>query len=204
MVEDLEEVVDREDECGFAVCCEKAAPHESPEAPVLLGPSDRLRHVNTLLSTQVRLLVPTSPLSGQVVTAERVVRRNGIIWLTVVVADGTTRSVELEKTDLLGEVPGYLGQRTITLDAEALRGLKRLVELLSDRQSARRRPRACAGSRHNQAGPAVTGVVTTWYLHAWLCSAMSATVAVSPACSGRTPSLFLLPVLALERFSMAV
>ena len=99
-----------------------------------LESGDRLRYVRTLLPRHVRLLVPTSPLAGQVVTAEGALRRNGTIWLTVVVADGTTRSVEVENTDLLGQLSEITGPGVATtVSVEALRELKRLTETLANR-----------------------------------------------------------------------
>ncbi|MHB1712022.1 MAG: hypothetical protein ACYCV7_11565 [Acidimicrobiales bacterium] len=78
--------------------------------------------------------MPTSPLAGQVVTAEGALRRNGTIWLTVVVADGTTRSVEVENTDLLGQLSEITGPgAATTVSVEALRELKRLTETLANR-----------------------------------------------------------------------
>jgi hypothetical protein len=134
VVKDLQEVMCGEDEACLAVCSSKASPHEPAKTPVLLESGDRLRYVRTLLPRHVRLLVPTSPLAGQVVTAEGALRRNGTIWLTVVVADGTTRSVEVENTDLLGQLSEITGPgAATTVSVEALRELKRLTETLANR-----------------------------------------------------------------------
>ena len=123
-----------EDEACLAVCSGEAATDEPSKATVLLESGDRLRYVRTLLPRHVRLLVPTSPLAGQVVTAEGALRRNGTIWLTVVVADGTTRSVEVENTDLLGQLSEITGPgAATTVSVEALRELKRLTETLANR-----------------------------------------------------------------------
>ena len=112
----------------------QATQTEESSALADLELGDRLRYVRTLLPRHVRLLVPTSPLAGQVVTAEGALRRNGTIWLTVVVADGTTRSVEVENTDLLGQSSEITGPGTATtVTVEALRELKRLTEMLANR-----------------------------------------------------------------------
>lgn len=80
------------------------------------------------------MLVPTSPLAGQEVVAEHAVRRNGTIWLTVVVADGTKRSVEVENTDLVDEAPQVTRSVTpTTVTVEALRELKRFTVMLASR-----------------------------------------------------------------------
>ena len=134
VVEDLQEVMCSEDEARLGVCSREATTDEPSKATVLLESGDRLRYVRTLLPRHVRLLVPTSPLAGQVVTAEGALRRNGTIWLTVVVADGTTRSVEVENTDLLGQLSEITGPgAATTVSVEALRELKRLTETLANR-----------------------------------------------------------------------
>jgi len=133
-VEDLHEVVGSKDKPGLAVAGDEAPAHETPKAAVLLEVGDRLRYVRTLLPRHVCLLVPTSPMAGLVVTAERALRRNGTIWLTVVLADGTTRSVEVENTDLLGQTSEIIAPGTATtVTVEALRELKRLTEMLANR-----------------------------------------------------------------------
>jgi hypothetical protein len=73
----------------------------------------------------VRVTATTHPLFGQLVPARDFKRMGGVLFLVVVLPDGSPGTIRADATDMLGEV--ITEQIPLVMDADGLRVLRQLV-----------------------------------------------------------------------------
>jgi hypothetical protein len=91
-----------------------------------------------VLPCDVRVTAATHPLFGQLVAAGDFKRLSGVLFLVVVLPDGSPGTIRADATDVLGELAA---ERTpLVMDADGLRVLRRLVTAGTAAGSRRARP----------------------------------------------------------------
>ena len=103
--------------------------------------SDRLQHLRRLLPCEVRVTSSVHPLFGRLLLASGFKRHGGVLFLVVLLPDGSPGTIPVAATDILGSEP--VGGVVTALSVEGIRELRGLVGSL--RRS--RRSSAGAGTR---------------------------------------------------------
>ena len=85
----------------------------------------------------MRVTAATHPLFGQLVTAGDFKRLSGVLFLVVVLPDGSPGTIRADATDVLGEVMAEA--TSLVMDADGLRVLRRLVTVGAGRVRQPRR-----------------------------------------------------------------
>jgi hypothetical protein len=86
----------------------------------------------------VRVLAETHPLFGHLLAAQGFRRFEGVVFLVVELPDGSPGTIRADATDVLAAQTG-VGIATV-LDADGLRSLCALVDVLRGRVAAAQRP----------------------------------------------------------------
>src|ERR1700691_521320 len=90
--------------------------------------SDRLQHLRRLLPCEVRVTSTVHPLFGQLLPATGFKRRDGVLFLIVVLPDGSPGTIPAAATDVLGDEPNEA--LATVLSVEGIRLLQGLVGTL--------------------------------------------------------------------------
>ncbi len=99
--------------------------------------SDKLQHLRKLLPCDVRVTSTVHPLFGQLLSATGFKRRDGVLFLVVVLPDGSPSTIPAEVTDVLG---GHETSPLVSvLSVEGIQQLRLLVTALAPSRPSRSR-----------------------------------------------------------------
>jgi len=96
---------------------------------------DRLQHLRAALPCEVRVTAPSHPLFGLLLAAHQFRRVEGVVFLVVVLPDGSPGTIRVDATDL-GAATGSALTGTV-LDGDGVRRLHWVVTGLQTRRRGR-------------------------------------------------------------------